>query len=69
MNKYLKKLKEQAGEENRKSLNFNRVSFPKNTAIHNYYKHDFNEERKFYESEVISRVLDNSPKNQHSSRY
>ena len=35
------------------------MSFPRNTVIHSYYKHDFNEERKYYESEVISRVLDN----------
>ena len=69
LNKYLKKLKDQTGDENRKSLNFNGVSFPKHTAIHSYYKHNFNEERKFYESEVISRVLDNTPKNQHNSRY
>ncbi len=48
MTKYLKKLKDQNLDEDRKSLNFNGVSFPKSTAIHSYYKHDFNGERKMY---------------------
>lgn len=58
MNRYLKKLREQNPEAARRSLNFSRANFPKNTAIHNYYKHDFNTERKLYESEMVSRVLD-----------
>ncbi len=48
MTKYLKKLKDQNLDEDRKSLNFNGVSFPKSTVIHSYYKHDFNGERKMY---------------------
>lgn len=62
MDKYLKKLKQQqertgiTDEGAKKSYNFNRVNYPKASAIHEYYRYDFNEEKKKYESEADSRA-------------
>ena len=59
MQKYLKKIKYQYPDEQiRKSLNFNPTSHPKNDPVHRYYKHNFNNDRRVYESQLIEKVID-----------